>query len=68
MIVSKPGVVELERAKRGWEVPQLAREAGVCKSVVYNAENGASVKAASAAKIAAALGTPFEDLFEVKRH
>lgn len=67
MIVSKSGVVEMERSKRGWEVPQLAREAGVCKSVVYNAENGASVRAASAAKIAAALGLPFEDLFEVKR-
>lgn len=67
MIVSKSGVVEMERSKRGWEVPQLAKEAGVCKSVVYNAENGASVRAASAAKIAAALGLPFEDLFEVKR-
>lgn len=67
MIVSKAGAVEMERSKRGWEVPQLAKEAGVCHNTIYNAERGTPVKVKSATKIAAALGLPFEDLFEVKR-
>lgn len=55
------------RESKGWTMEELARKAGVSSQTVSKAERGIKITGAKKGKIAGALSTSIEALFENSR-
>ena len=64
-IVSKGDAVRRARIVAGFTSAELATEVGISRPMLSSIENGAGTSVKTAHRIAAALGAPFDDLFEI---
>jgi DNA-binding XRE family transcriptional regulator len=65
-IVSKGDAVRRARIVAGFTSAELATGIGISRAMLSSIENGAGTSVKTAHKIAAALGSSFGDLFEIK--
>jgi len=64
-IISKGDAVRRARIIAGLTSAELAEAIGLSRPMLSSIENGAGTTVKTAHKIAAALGRPFEDLFDI---
>ena len=64
-IVTREDAVRRARIVAGFTAAELAAEIGISRPMLSSIENGAGTSVKTAHKIAAALGSSFDDLFEI---
>ncbi|MGB2983554.1 MAG: helix-turn-helix transcriptional regulator [Candidatus Bipolaricaulia bacterium] len=64
-IVTKGDAVRRGRIIAGFTSAELAQAVGISRPMLSSIENGAGTSVKTAHKIVSALGSPFDDLFEI---
>jgi len=65
-VLEKGREITIKRISRGWDKSVLAKKAGINHSLVVRAEQGGSVRPATAKALADALDVSVFDIFELR--
>ena len=66
LITQKDNMITRARVNKGLTAQKFAQECGVCRAVIANIEAGTPIKAATARKVAEALGKNVDDVFNIE--
>lgn len=66
LITQKDNLITRARVNEGLTAQKFAAKCGVCRAVIASIEAGQPIKAASARKVAAAIGRNVDDVFKIE--
>ena len=66
LITQKDKMITRARVNDGLTAQQFAEKCGVCRQVIANIEAGTPIKAATAQKVAQAIGKTVDDVFNIE--
>lgn len=66
LITQKDNQITRARVNEGLTAQKFAERCGVCRAVIASIEAGQPIKAASARKVAAAIGKSVDDVFNIE--